>query len=555
VEGLRMKNEMLLAVTQLAAERNLSHSVVVSAIKSALENAYKRDELAKGQDIKVDLNPTTGETVVRTIKRVVEIVENINEEIALSEAQKQFEEVKVGDEITTGFIEHNPGRIAAQTAKQIVIQKLREAERELVFKEFSDKRGELLNGTIQRIDPKHIVVSLGKGEGILPITEQVTGERYRVGQQLKFLLVRVENSIRGPEIVLSRNDPGLLRELFKTEVPEIFNGVIEIKAMSREAGSRSKIAVFSTQDRVDAVGACVGLRGLRIQNVVNELLGEKIDVVEWNEDDSEFIKKALSPAQVQKVVLNQITASSLVIVPEDQLSLAIGKDGQNVRLAAKLTEWKLDIQHPGSISDDQDFVELRLQSSTLIKDLGFASRTEKLIISEKINTLRELSLKKEELLNVKGFGPKSLEEVNAILKSYLDSSESTALQDKKDSKIEDDNVSSVTEKEIVEEVKEVEDEQSIEDIDVEEEILELEILEKTQERNLETVEETIEETVPADDIWNIGKISKTKTSNNSQTLRFAEDIEGIRSSNESGKKGKKERTKAKNRKNSSNRSR
>ena len=183
--------------------------------------------------------------------------------------------------------------------------------------------------------------------------------------------------------------------------------------------------------------------------------GWKGIMVDTIENNSEFIKKALSPAQVQKVVLNQITASSLVIVPEDQLSLAIGKDGQNVRLAAKLTEWKLDIQHPGSISDDQDFVELRLQSSTLIKDLGFASRTEKLIISEKINTLRELSLKKEELLNVKGFGPKSLEEVNAILKSYLDSSESTALQDKKDSKIEDDNVSSVTKKEIVEEVKEV----------------------------------------------------------------------------------------------------
>ena len=550
-----MKNEMLLAVTQLAAERNLSHSVVVSAIKSALENAYKRDELAKGQEIKVDLNPTTGETIVRTIKRVVEIVENINEEIALSEAQKQFKEVKIGDEITTGFIEHNPGRIAAQTAKQIVIQKLREAERELVFKEFSDKRGELLNGTIQRIDPKHIVVSLGKGEGILPITEQVTAERYRVGQQLKFLLIKVENSIRGPEIVLSRNDPGLLRELFKTEVPEIFNGVIEIKAMSREAGSRSKIAVFSTQDGVDAVGACVGLRGLRIQNVVNELLGEKIDVVEWHEDDSEFIKKSLSPAQVQKVVLNQITASSLVIVPEDQLSLSIGKDGQNVRLAAKLTEWKLDIQHQGSISADQNFVELKLQSSTLIKKLGFASRTEKLIISEKINTLGELAIKKEGLLNVKGFGPKSLEEVNAILKSYLDSSESTALQDKKGSVIEDDSVSSVTEESVTEEIEKLEDEQSMEDVDVQEEILELEILEKTQEKSPEKVEEAIEETVPADDIWNIGKISKVKTSNNSQTLRFAEDIEGIRSSNESRKKGKKERTKAKNRKNNSNKSR
>ena len=330
-----MKNEMLLAVTQLAAERNLSHSVVVSAIKSALENAYKRDELAKGQDVKVDLNPTTGETVVRTVRRVVEVIENIDEEIALSEAQKQFKEVKVGDEITTGFIEHNPGRIAAQTAKQIVIQKLREAERELVLKEFSDKTGQILNGTIQRVDPKHVVISLGKGEGIMPITEQINGERYRVGQQLKFLVQRVENSVRGPEIILSRNDPGLLRELFKTEVPEIFNGVIEIKALSREAGSRSKIAVFSNQEGVDAVGACVGLRGLRIQNVVNELLGEKIDVVEWNEDDAEFIKKSLSPAEVQKVVLNEITGSSLVIVPEDQLSLAIGKDGQNERLAAK----------------------------------------------------------------------------------------------------------------------------------------------------------------------------------------------------------------------------
>ena len=425
---------MLLAVTQLAAERNLSHSVVVSAIKSALENAYKRDELAKGQDVKVDLNPTTGETVVRTVRRVVEVIENIDEEIALSEAQKQFKEVKVGDEITTGFIEHNPGRIAAQTAKQIVIQKLREAERELVLKEFSDKTGQILNGTIQRVDPKHVVISLGKGEGIMPITEQINGERYRVGQQLKFLVQRVENSIRGPEIILSRNDPGLLRELFKTEVPEIFNGVIEIKALSREAGSRSKIAVFSNQEGVDAVGACVGLRGLRIQNVVNELLGEKIDVVEWNEDDAEFIKKSLSPAEVQKVVLNEITGSSLVIVPEDQLSLAIGKDGQNVRLAAKLTEWKLDIQHQGSISSDQDFVELKLENSTTVSDLGFASRTEKLIVAEGIKTLGDLALKTESLLDVKGLGPKSLEEVNSVLKSFKGTPEKIKVDSKNDEK-------------------------------------------------------------------------------------------------------------------------
>ena len=546
-----MKNEMLLAVTLLAAERNLSHSVVVSAIKSALENAYKRDELAKGQDVKVDLNPTTGETVVRTVRRVVEVIENIDEEIALSEAQKQFKEVKVGDEITTGFIEHNPGRIAAQTAKQIVIQKLREAERELVLKEFSDKTGQILNGTIQRVDPKHVVISLGKGEGIMPITEQINGERYRVGQQLKFLVQRVENSVRGPEIILSRNDPGLLRELFKTEVPEIFNGVIEIKALSREAGSRSKIAVFSNQEGVDAVGACVGLRGLRIQNVVNELLGEKIDVVEWNEDDAEFIKKSLSPAEVQKVVLNEITGSSLVIVPEDQLSLAIGKDGQNVRLAAKLTEWKLDIQHQGSISSDQDFVELKLENSTSVSDLGFASRTEKLIVAEGIKTLGDLALKRESLLDVKGLGPKSLEEVNSVLKSFKGTPEKIKVDTKKDEK-PNKNVQDTVLEEETENIKE----ESIDELNPEDEILELENLEKSQEKISENKIDTVQETVPQDDIWNIGKISRRKSSDSSQTLRFAEDIEGIRSSNESStKKGKKERTKAKNRKGNSNKSR
>ena len=332
-----MKSDFLIALTQLAAERNLPRDIVLSAIEAALVSAFRKDSIATGQEISVKLDPGTGDVSVYLLKKVVDEVENDLLEITLKDAKKYQADITVGENVAYEKLPASAGRIAAQTAKQVVLQRLREAERELVFKEFSDKRGELLNGTIQRIDPNHIVVSLGKGEGVLPITEQVTAERYRVGQQLKFLLIRVENSIRGPEIVLSRNDPGLLRELFKTEVPEIFNGVIEIKAMSREAGSRSKIAVFSTQEGVDAVGACVGLRGLRIQNVVNELLGEKIDVVEWNEDDSEFIKKSLSPAQVQKVVLNQITASSLVIVPEDQLSLAIGKDGQNVRLAAKLT--------------------------------------------------------------------------------------------------------------------------------------------------------------------------------------------------------------------------
>jgi len=339
--------------------------------------------------------------------------------------------------------------------------------------------------------------------------------------------------------------------LFKTEVPEIFNGVIEIKALSREAGSRSKIAVFSNQEGVDAVGACVGLRGLRIQNVVNELLGEKIDVVEWNEDDAEFIKKSLSPAEVQKVVLNEITGSSLVIVPEDQLSLAIGKDGQNVRLAAKLTEWKLDIQHQGSISSDQDFVELKLENSTSVSDLGFASRTEKLIVAEGIKTLGDLALKRESLLDVKGLGPKSLEEVNSVLKSFKGTPEKIKVDTKKDEK-PNKNVQDTVLEEETENIKE----ESIDELNPEDEILELENLEKSQEKISENKIDTVQETVPQDDIWNIGKISRRKSSDSSQTLRFAEDIEGIRSSNESStKKGKKERTKAKNRKGNSNKSR
>ena len=547
-----MKNEMLLAVTQLAAERNLSHSVVLSAIKSALENAYKRDELSKGQDVKVDLNPTTGETVVRIVKRVVEEIENANEEIALSEAQKQFKEVKVGDEITTGFIEHNPGRIAAQTAKQVVIQKLREAERELVYKEFSNKRGELLNGTIQRIDPKNIVISLGKGEGMMPITEQVNGERYRVGQQLKFLVQRVENSIRGPEIILSRNHPGLLKELFKTEVPEIYNEVIVIKALAREAGSRSKIAVFSNQEGVDAVGACVGLRGLRIQNVVNELLGEKIDVVEWSQEDSEFIRKSLGPAEVQKVVLNQITGSALVIVPENQLSLAIGKDGQNVRLAAKLTEWKLDIQHQGSISSEDDLVEQKLGENTLISNLGFTTRTEKAIASIEVKTLGELTLKMEELLKVKGFGPKSLEEVSSITESYQNISPSKPLGVEKDSVTQIEVKDESEQEEMIAEETGDTTEDIVEQIDSEAEILELETLEEVQE-NKKEVKEFTEAPVPEDDIWNIGKISTKKSDNDTQKIRFAEDIEGLRGGDGLGKKGKKERTKAKTRRGNSKR--
>ena len=339
-----MKSDLLLAVTQLAAERKLPHSVVVSAIEAALASAYKRDPAAGGQDVVVQVDPSDGDVTVKTVLHVVDEVEEPGAQVTVADAQKIQVGAQIGDVLETGFIEHNPGRIAAQTAKQVVMQRLREAERDLVFDEYVDKAGELLTGTIQRLDPRYITVDLGRAEAIMPPSEQAQFERYRPGQQLKFYIVDVARTVRGPEIVVSRSHPELLKRLFEVEVPEIFNGIIEIKSIAREAGSRSKVAVNSTQTGVDAVGACVGLRGIRIQNVVNELLGEKIDVIEWDRDLTRFIANSLSPANVDHVEVNDEEESAVVVVPDRVLSLAIGREGQNARLAAKLTGWHIDIR-------------------------------------------------------------------------------------------------------------------------------------------------------------------------------------------------------------------
>ena len=256
-----MKSDLLLAVTQLAAERKLPHSVVVSAIEAALASAYKRDPAAGGQDVVVQVDPSDGDVTVKTVIHVVDEVEEPGAQVTVADAQKIQDGAQLGDVLETGFIHHNPGRIAAQTAKQVVMQRLREAERDLVFDEYVDKAGELLTGTIQRLDPRYITVDLGRAEAIMPPSEQAQFERYRPGQQLKFFIVDVARTVRGPEIVVSRSHPELLKRLFEVEVPEIFNGIIEIKSIAREAGSRSKVAVHSTQAGVDAVGACVGLQG------------------------------------------------------------------------------------------------------------------------------------------------------------------------------------------------------------------------------------------------------------------------------------------------------
>lgn len=339
------KSDFVVALTQLAAERGLPQESVLSAIEDAIASAYQRDSVAAGQNITVKLDPGSGDVSVHILKTVVDVVTDDRTEVAIGDARQIAPNAELGAVITTESMPHIPGRIAAQTAKQVVMQRLRDAERDIVYQQYEGKAGEVFLVTLQKIEPRAITVDLGRSEAFMPAHEQVPTERYRSNTKMRVLLKSVERSAtRGLELIVSRADKLLLRRLFEMEVPEIFNGAVEIEAIAREAGSRSKVAVRATQDGVDPVGSCVGLRGVRIQNIVNELNGEKIDVVEWHRDAPVFIANALSPAQVVKVELNVDDDTAMAVVPERQLSLAIGREGQNVRLAAHLTGWKVDIK-------------------------------------------------------------------------------------------------------------------------------------------------------------------------------------------------------------------
>ena len=340
-----MKSDFVIALTQLAAERNLPKEIVISAIEAALASAYRKDTIASGQNISVKLDPGSGDVTVQILKSVVDEVNDPETEILLGDAKQINQGAVLGDVISTSSIPHSAGRIAAQTAKQVVMQRLREAERDLVYQEFIERVGEVFPVTVQRVEPRHVVVDMARGEAVLPHSEQMSSERYRQGQKFKVLLKSVERTPRGTELIVSRADRDLLRRLFEMEVPEIYNGAVDMVAIAREAGSRSKVAVRARQDGVDPVGSCVGLRGVRIQNIVNELQGEKIDILEWNRDIARFIANALNPAQVMRVELDPVTNTAIAVVPDRQLSLAIGKEGQNARLAAKLTGWSVDIMN------------------------------------------------------------------------------------------------------------------------------------------------------------------------------------------------------------------
>jgi N utilization substance protein A len=341
-----MKSEFLIALNQLSAERNLSHEVVLEAVKGALLSAYKRD-FGTSENIIVKLDPSEGRARVFALKTVVDEVSDEEVEISLAQAREIDPEAQLDEVVEVEVTPPTFGRIGAQTAKQVILQRIREAERDVLYLTYADQEGETVAGTVQAIEPHSITLGLGKAEAILPRSEQVPGERYYVGQRLRAYVYEVQKTGRGPQILVTRASRRMLRRLLELEVPEIFNGIVEMKAIAREAGSRSKVAVSSIQEGVDPVGACVGMRGIRIQNIVNELNGEKIDVVAWDTDPRVFIGNALSPAQVADVELypdDSHGKTAIVVVPDGQLSLAIGKQGQNARLAAKLTGWRIDIK-------------------------------------------------------------------------------------------------------------------------------------------------------------------------------------------------------------------
>ena len=341
-----MKSDFLIALTQLAAERHLPREQVLGAIEVALASAFKKDNPASGQNISVTLNPNTGEVSVFALKTVVESVEDADKEVTVSDAQFIKKGAELGDEVAAAEpLPHNASRIAAQTAKQVVLQRLREAERDLLYQEFQQHEGDIVSGVIEQAEPgRTITLDLGRAQAVLPYEEQAPNERYRKGQRTKVYLVSVRSTPKGPEILVSRSHKNMIKRLFEIEVPEVYNGVVEIKAIAREAGFRSKVAVSATQPGIDPVGSCIGIRGNRIQSIVNELQGEKIDIVSWDEEPGTFITNALSPSEPVHVELLESDQTAIVVVPDRQLSLAIGKEGQNTRLAARLTGWRLDIK-------------------------------------------------------------------------------------------------------------------------------------------------------------------------------------------------------------------
>ena len=522
-----MKSDFLIALTQLAAERHLPKEQVLQAIEVALASAFKRDSLVIGQNISVKLNPNSGEVNVYATKTVVDELEDDKREVLLKDAQKVKKDIALGDELAIEALPHQVSRIAAQTAKQVVLQRLREVERELVYAEFQDREGEVISGVIDQIEAgRVIIIDLGRAQAVLLPEEQIPTERYRKGQRLKLFVLEVRRSAKGPEILVSRNHRNLLKRLFEVEVPEVYNGIVEIKAISREAGSRSKVAVMSRQEGIDPVGSCIGMRGNRIQSIVNELQGEKIDLVRWDKDPRVFIANALSPSEVVHVDTTGADESAIVVVPERQLSLAIGKEGQNARLAAKLVNFRLDIKSMSEWEEikarRQTDVEEATRAAVLEKQAGApASETTSVAEAESVEVVAE------ELEAVVAEAEQIVEEAAQALalEAAVDEADAPVLE---------------VAGEVVAEVEAIAPAavQETAKLSPEEELALLALDEEEEEQDDD--DEDGEETAEGEDVWKVPAVLPAVAGTGQ--IRFAEDIIGnARSAGRSGRKGKRGR--------------
>jgi N utilization substance protein A len=409
-----MQSDLNRVIEQVSKEKGMDRSVIIEALESAMLSAARRTFGQKR--IEAKFNPDIGEVELFEIKMVVETVKDPETEVDFATARNTLDpEAQVGDELLSKLPAAAFGRIAAQVAKQSVIQKVREAERELIYNEFKNRKGELFSGIVQRVEKKNIIVNLGRTDAVLPEKEQIPWERYRQGDRIRAYILDVEMSNKGPQIILSRTHPGFLMKLFEQEAPEVYEGIVEIKSAAREPGSRAKIAVYSTDPDVDPVGACVGMKGTRVQAVVQELRGERIDIVPWTPDPAEYVCRALLPAKVSKIILDEDDQAMEVIVPDDQLSLAIGKKGQNVRLASRLTTWKLDVR-----SESEVEVEHTKALESLTSVPGIGDMTAELLYQNGFKSAEEVAVANiEDLLEVDGIGQEKADTVLRAARDYV----------------------------------------------------------------------------------------------------------------------------------------
>jgi len=396
-----MNLELKRIIDQVSRDKGIDKEVLISAIKDAIRSAAKK-KFGPRLEIEVEYNDDTGMIEVFQYKEVVIEVEDPSQEISMAEGRELDPECEVGDSLGIKMDASAFGRIAAQSAKQVIMQRMKDAERDLVFEDFKDRKGEIVNGIVQRVDPEGIIVNLGRTEALLPPSEQVPREVYHKGERIRTFLLDVKRQTRGPQVILSRTHPQFLVALFEAEVPEISEGIVQVLGCAREPGSRAKFAVASRESDVDPVGACVGMRGSRVQSIVQELRGEKIDIIPWHPDAAKFATNALSPAQVSRIILNQVSQSMEVIVPDDQLSLAIGKRGQNVRLASRLVGWKIDVKSESKYSRS-----LKEGYLSLLRIPGVGEITANLLHEGGYNSAREVAeTSLEELIQATGLSEK-----------------------------------------------------------------------------------------------------------------------------------------------------